>query len=334
MAEEDNFFGTNSRLSQFEAFASEQPLHTLSIGSIKAKIDNEFYESSQIPETTSTEQQLEIMKSIGDDEESWELEDSGEETIKPIATNIEQSYDAYDDVSPNIQASMLAPNLSSKSEESEDDESEKENYDDYFTQHRQNEDPEVPSSKTVRFDKNIEQVAVLTPKDSLDQLSTSSTTSDTDEMEDIILTSDFQAVSDRITDYMNVKETDNNETSEVTKCEVLHSPESHISLTESEDLPPPLPLLPPIHKKKSNCSVTLLEFIFIHSCISATPVDNIPTKPTVLSTTSGTDLKPKIYLNAEPGITTSIQRTTDANFTRSFDSGTVINANRVYSRLE
>ncbi|CAF4995922.1 unnamed protein product, partial [Rotaria socialis] len=49
---------------------------------------------------------------------------------------------------------------------------------------------------------------------------------------------------------MNEKETNNTiKTTEVVTRHVVHEPESHISSTESEDLPPPLPPLPPLNKK-------------------------------------------------------------------------------------
>ncbi|CAF4829648.1 unnamed protein product, partial [Rotaria magnacalcarata] len=40
---------------------------------------------------------------------------------------------------------------------------------------------------------------------------------------------------------------------------VVHEPESHISSTESEDLPPPLPPLPPLNKKSSNRFPSLMD---------------------------------------------------------------------------
>ncbi|CAF4923502.1 unnamed protein product, partial [Rotaria magnacalcarata] len=40
---------------------------------------------------------------------------------------------------------------------------------------------------------------------------------------------------------------------------VVHEPESHISSTESEDLPPPLPPLPPLNKKSSNRFPSLID---------------------------------------------------------------------------
>ena len=76
--EEENFFSNNARSSQFEAFASDQPLHSTELQSkfthITAQLDNEFVESSP---WTTVEKPTETIKStaiIAD--EPWELERS------------------------------------------------------------------------------------------------------------------------------------------------------------------------------------------------------------------------------------------------------------------
>jgi hypothetical protein len=245
---EENVFGNQSRSSQFEAFASDQPLNTLNIESIAADIVNQLDESR-----TSIDQQSEVTKSTGDDEEPWELEDNTDEKLNPTQKN-----DSSNNFFPE-QRTSAPRSPPTKTEESEDDESnegsEKKNYDDYFSKNKSTEDTEqseAPLSKTVRFDENLENVNVLTPKDSLEQSESSSTTSDTDENEDEHMAPTFPTISDRISDHMNKKDTSDDETNDVEMRSVIPRPDSNISLTESEDLPPPLPPLPPLNKKSSN----------------------------------------------------------------------------------
>ena len=147
---------------------------------------------------------------------------------------------------------------------------EKENFDDYFSKNRVTDDTEhteAPLSKTVRFDEKLENVNVLTPKDSLDQSeasSTTTTTSDTDEKEeDEDITPEYPTVSDRITDYMNKRDISDDETNEVIKRDITPRPDSNISLTESEDLPPPLPPLPPLNKKSSDFLLLIKFSLFL-----------------------------------------------------------------------
>ena len=254
----ENFFENQSRFSQFEAFASDQPLNTPGIDSITAGIDNEFDESPQIQELT--EQQSEILKSTGGDDEPWELEDSGEERIK----NLIQKNDSYNNFFPNTQTSASIPAATTEEtgDEENTDEDEKDNYDDYFSKNQPIEHGDTSPPRIVRFDDNIENVAVVTPKDSLDDQSESPDTPN-DFDEDI--TTNLQTVSDRITDYMHAKEISNkNEPTEMTMHNSIPRPDSEISLTDSEDLPPPLPPLPPLNKKSSHfCSFLLYNCIYL-----------------------------------------------------------------------
>jgi hypothetical protein len=248
---QENFFENKSTFPQFEAFASDQPLNTPGIDSITAGIENEFDQSSQIQDsTTSTEQQSEMIKTTGGDDEPWELEDSGEQKIKPVPTSIIQKNHSYNNFFPNAQTS-------GSDGEGNDDEDGKENYDDYFSKNQSTEHVETSIPKNVRFDDdNIENVAVLTPKDSLDRSESLSTPDDDDPdgIDDEDITTNLQMVSDRIADHMNAREitNNNNEPTEVTVQRIIPRPESEISLTDSEDLPPPLPPLPPLNKKSSN----------------------------------------------------------------------------------
>ncbi|CAF3662573.1 unnamed protein product [Rotaria sordida] len=300
-----NIFATTSRLSQFEAYASDQPLNTLD------EVDGEYEEALSDP----LEQKSNITKSTGGDDEPWELEDSGEEKVKPIPAIISQKYDSYDNVpldSPVLRvASKLPPKKEEfKHKEESTDDSEQENYDNYFDKHKPTEDTsETPISKTVRFDENIEKVAVLTPQDSLDGSAASTTSSDTDDIEDEEDTTlNFQTVNDRITDYMseketNKKETNEDKTDEVTTRNTTHPPETRITSTESEDLPPPLPPLPPLTKKSSTSS------------------DNIPLKSTTSSSPkSNRDLKRAINLRSESEMTPTMQTTTDAKLLSDTDT--------------
>ncbi|CAF1147757.1 unnamed protein product [Rotaria sp. Silwood1] len=334
---EANMFANTS---QFEAYASDQPLNTLGVKSITGEVDNEFHEAS----SEAFQQQSDIMKSTAGDDEPWELEDNGEEKIKPMPATISQRYNSYDNVPLDSPTLRVAPALPPTIKESEDEEntgeSDGEDYDKYFSKHKSTEETSAaPLSKTVRFDENIEKVAVLTPKDSLNESLASTTTSDTDEIEDEDdMTPNFQTISDRITDFMHVKDTKekennddkkiDNETNEATTHNITHQPENHISSTESEDLPPPLPPLPPLNKK------------------STSSTDSIPSKIAASSSSSpkpNIDLKRTINLRSEPEITPTIQITTDAKLllndtdrplARSFDSGIVINMICIYYIVE
>ena len=204
------------------------------------------------------------------DNEPWELDESGEDKTAPRPfTDAADRSDAYNDFFPETQPSRLAaPRASStlSASDSDDHEEEKEvkeedNYDDYFPKSAPREEDkttDLPLSKSVRFDENIEQVAVLTPKDSLDASeSPRSKDSDDDDSDD---DNDFNAqtvntlriASDRITDHMNDSEVQEEERPEVQSRRIVPRPESEISLTESEDLPPPLPPLPPLPNSRSN----------------------------------------------------------------------------------
>ncbi|CAF1055519.1 unnamed protein product [Adineta ricciae] len=329
---QENFFNEKSRFSQFEAYASDQPLKTLGIGSIVAEIDSEFNDSSQMQEsTTSIDRQSEMITSVDgghNDNEPWELDDSGEEKITPIqTTTILQKNDSYNNFFSEQQSSAIATATTlPATTEGSDDEIEEENYDDYFNQNQVKGENEVPSNKTVRFDENnIENVAVLTPKDSLEESETPQTPPDSDDDDDDDeehIAINLRMASDRITDHMN----DNNINYEEKPAEAIVNktvlrPESEISLADSEDLPPPLPPLPPLNKK------------------SGSSTDNIPSKSSSLSSTS-VDLKRNINSRTESEPTATIQTITteaklhnnpDPQATRSFDSGIVKYSNLISS---
>lgn len=241
----ENFYENQQRLSQFESFASDHPLNSTVLDSIAADIENQLNQSSQLEGTNSN------------DNEPWELEDNSEEKLKPIPTSLTQN-DSYNNFLPDMDSSAPIPASSStttddSSDEENNREVEKDNYDDYFSQYQSNgntETNELTSSKTVRFSENLQNIAVITPKDSIIQSeSVSGTTSDSDETDDEEKPSNLPTINKRIieneiNDYDSTKTSTQNFTPR---------PDSIISLTGSEDyLPPPLPRLPPIDNKSSD----------------------------------------------------------------------------------
>jgi hypothetical protein len=205
------------------------------------------------------DESLQAQKSTDENNEPWELEESGEEKLKPIPTMITQKHDSYNNfLSDTYTSAPMSSLTTATTEESEDeennDENGNENYDSYFSKYQpteMTESIEPPSTKTVRFNDNLQNIAVITPKDSLEQSessSSSTTTSDSDETDNEYTPSNVETNHN----HFNEKETNNNNTNEVTMRSVIPRPESNISLTESEDLPPPLPPLPPLNNKPSN----------------------------------------------------------------------------------
>ncbi|CAF3470765.1 unnamed protein product [Rotaria socialis] len=321
------FFATTSRMLEFEAYASDQLLHTLDDASATDAVDNQSDETSPMKKSTIPfELESDPVNALNNGDEPWELEDSGEENGNTLHHSIKKKFDSYDNVPLDSPTSTLTRTLPPKlkdtyhGESSDEDENENENdnYDKYFSQQKPAENSEGHSTKTVRFDDNIEKVAVLTPKDSLEESleEASSTTDSADDTDNEEIPANFSMVNDRITDFMNEKETNNTiKTTEVVTRHVVHEPESHIS-TESEDLPPPLPPLPPLNKKTTTTSS---DNIPLKSALSSSPRVNI-------------DLKNRIHSRSDPEITPTVQTTTDdkllsnadAPILRSFDSGRVI----------
>ncbi|CAM4786372.1 unnamed protein product [Rotaria magnacalcarata] len=283
------------------------------------EVDNPSDETSPMKKSTIPfELQSDPVNALNNGDEPWELEDSGEGNLNTLHHNIKKTFDSYDNVpldSPTV-ARTLPPKLENTyhGESSDEDENENENYDKYFSQQKSAENTEGPSAKTVRFDENIEKVTVLTPKDSLEgSIEASSTADSTDDTDNEEIPASFPMVNDRITDFMNEEETNNTiKRTEVVSRHVVHEPESHISSTESEDLPPPLPPLPPLNKKSTTTSS---DNIPLKSALSSSPRVNI-------------DLKNRIHSPSDPEITPIVQTTTDdkllsnadAPNLRSFDS--------------
>ncbi|CAF0999358.1 unnamed protein product [Rotaria sordida] len=253
--EQNNIFSQRTHSLEFEAFASDQPLDSSEIESkfpnITAQFNDEFDESSQQqqqqPSTDDNTPWITIEKtpetiqtsSINKDE-PWELEDSGEENITPEKSNLHKNY--FSDSFNVPTAIEKHPN---------DD---KDNYDDYFTKQQLNENIEQSLTKNAYDDDNKENMQTTTSlKDNINATE-SSTTSDSDIVEVNDIAPNVETINDRITDhmqtsYVNVDEADvkiehPNEPIETT-------PRMIAVQSESEDLPPPLPALPPLNNKSN-----------------------------------------------------------------------------------
>ncbi len=88
-------------------------------------------------------------------------------------------------------------------------------------------------------------MTVITPKESINlSESSSTTTNDSDETDDEDVTPNIRT--------NNENERNDHKLPDVIMRNITPRPESNISLTESEDLPPPLPPLPPLNNKPSN----------------------------------------------------------------------------------
>lgn len=271
-------------------------------------------------------------------EEPWELDDIGEENLKVKPFSIKNKFESYDNVPLDSPKLEISDNKDGSSDENEED-----NYDNYFSKQKRTSDTEPQSSKSVRFDENIEKVNVLTPKDSLEGSIASSTPSDTDEDTDNEeIPSNFNTITDRISDFMdedqmNQQKMNNNKIDQVVKRNVIHQEEKHLSTTESEDLPPPLPPLPPLNKKTSK-NFVLFYTISIINCFYtlAVSTDNIPLKSAAASSSPSPqiviDLKHRNLSRSDPEIGSAASRTNeskllsnnDAPVIQAFNSGIVI----------
>lgn len=238
----DSFFGNKSRLSQFEEFASDQPLNIPGLDPIAAEIYQQMNESSTRADIT---------------DEPWELEDHSEENLRPVPTLITQKRESNNSYlsDENLLTSQPPPRLSMTSisinEESDDGENgggENDNHDDHFPNYTMNghgESNENLPSKTVRFSEKLTNVAMITPKDSLN-ISESPPPSDSDQTDDD--TDEHEPPN--TTNPFSVNH--HHPTGEVILRTAPPRPDSNISMTESEDLPPPLPPLPRINDRPSN----------------------------------------------------------------------------------
>ena len=201
-----------------------------------------------------------VSQPTGDEEAPWELEESDDEKAQQ-GNPASQTNFFPDTQKPVLAVRQRSSSISTSGSDGDADQNQtktQENYDDYFANAPANNEDSTSASaaspKNVRFDENIEQVNVLTPKDSLDN-SEATSTSDSDEDDDHHheLGNGFPTMSDRISDHMNGESILHQPV--VTKVEarsIQQQPESEISLDESEDLPPPLPSLPPMHGKKGS----------------------------------------------------------------------------------
>ena len=243
----ESFFQDQARLSQFEDFPSEQPLNTPTFEVIQSETRNPFDEPADIRQSTN------------DDDEPWELEEQDEDIIKPIPTVVSQNQSLTVNEETDDSTSD-----SSSNNDNDDDENEKENIDDYFPKEEikennnnddNNESSEIPALKSVRFDDNLQDVKIFTPKDSLIQseVSSQATTSDTDEYDD------DEQITQRSPNDDGRDETADNSTENI-----VPRTDSIISL--SSDIisyPPPLPPLPPLKQISSNYRLILFFFVLL-----------------------------------------------------------------------
>lgn len=256
----ESFFENQSRLSQFEEFASDQPLSIPGLDPIAADIHQQIDESSSKQNTTDL------------NDEPWELEDHNGENLKPVPTIVRQNMNSYDrnrlsddnllTSTPPAPLSLASISISGESDDDENEGQENENYDQYFADYGTNENGESvenPTSKTVRFSEKLTNVAMITPKASLN-VSDSPTTSDSDETDD---DTDEKQTKNSQTNHHQQHQHLNNQTNGHAIHDQQPPPEviirnistprleSNISITESVDLPPPLPPLPPLNNKPS-----------------------------------------------------------------------------------
>ncbi len=188
--EHENIFSNKAHLSEFEAFASEEPLHSPEIESkfanITSQFDEEFNESSQIDDNAPWTSIEKPTGGIGDDE-PWELEDNGEEKITPVPTTT-RLVSAFND---NEYSSIEKFNSS------------KNFFSDSFNP---NEEIEQTLTKSVRFDDRIQNIRSPTPP--IDNIE-SPTTSDSNEVvvDDII--PNFETINNQMeASYVTIDETD------------------------------------------------------------------------------------------------------------------------------
>ncbi|CAF2048820.1 unnamed protein product [Rotaria magnacalcarata] len=260
--DENNIFSHNARSVQFEAFASDQPLDTSEIGSkfsnIITEINNEVDESSQQLTNDNSpwitvDNTFETVQTDGPNkDEPWELEDSTEEKLTPALTKASQLSAAFNDNEfSTTDKSDLQKNFFSDSFNAPTD---IENYDNYFTKQELNGNTEETSGENTHIGINKENLPIgTTLKDNVNA-SESPATSDSDVIEVNDITTDFETINDRNTDpmqtsYVNINEKDIKV--ERPSDSVAIAPRMMTIESESEDLPPPLPPLPPLNDKLS-----------------------------------------------------------------------------------
>jgi hypothetical protein len=256
---------------QFEAFASEQPLDTLKMHSLTMEIDDEFDRSSNEDngrqEIVVVDKQSIEQDSARFNDQPWELEESDEDIGAPLFASSLENIDAQSNnqlssersaLPVSLSSSSFMPTIDSDDGDDEQDEHEQENYDSYFPKqssiNKNTNTVEVVTPKNVRFNETTEEVIVHVPKDSLDGTSSDSDALDVDNDDDELAFPTLSTLNDRISDHLKIDSGNNDGTIEMQLDKTRAQPDSEISLTESDDLPPPLPPLPPLHNKKSNPS--------------------------------------------------------------------------------
>ena len=249
---------------QFRAFASEQPLRPHGIDSIVAGIEDEFAESSTVqsfnetkndwPGENTDEPSPDVKQEPTVDDAPWELDESGDENeVSPDQAN-NVALDPFNSFFPPAESDFSKQQRSSSltTSDSEDERPEEsDNYDKYFSEAALEtaKNPETSLPKTVHFGDEQTEVEVF-PKDSLNGSEASG--SDNDDVkeqqndDDQYQIDSFPVPSDRIADHMNVNGFENDYTPRTALASKSPRVDSEISLTNSDDLPPPLPQLPPM----------------------------------------------------------------------------------------
>ena len=186
--DQENFFTNKTQLSQFEVFASVEPLHSPEIDSkfanITAQFDEKVNQSLQIHDDALWTSIEKPTNEIGNDE-PWELEDNGEEKISPIPTTVRLSSAFNDNEYFPKEKNASSNNFFSDS-------------------FNPTEDNEQTAAKTVRFSDNIENICISTlPRN--DTFESSSSSTSTNELDDIVI-EDIKPTME--TSFINIDEKD------------------------------------------------------------------------------------------------------------------------------
>ena len=330
-------------MSQFEIFASDQPLDTSTAESnfvsLTDSIDRSFDASIPREKTTHdsglwapTSQPFQSARSSGiGGDEAWELEDHGEEKMTPLAAVSSRLSAAFND------EEFAKPDLVHAA-------------DNFFS------DTFNPSldEKHPRASDNLQETSVvMVQHDDLDE-SNSSTSRDSEELEmnSIVPTLTFAAdhtdqhpvaIPAKVRIHLGREDVPKRictislqteriyESAELSPAHATPRSASAVSMIESDDLSP---VQPPLH---STSAYLLWNKSFI-SPLDAS-IENIPLKSALLS--SNTDAKQKLNLRSEselPSPTSSIvdsklRSSTDTQLARPFESGKLILARGVISEM-
>lgn len=173
--EQENIFTNQSHLIEFEAFASEQPLHSPKFTHITSQFDDE---DEDVDENNALWTKVEKPTN----NEPWELEDNGEEKMTPVPTS----------------ARITSPFNEDDYFPTEKNNSNKNFFSDSFNPSGE---AEQTLSKSVRFDDNIQSIRSPTPPLSAKE-NYESSGSDSDKVEIDDITPNLE------TSFINIDEND------------------------------------------------------------------------------------------------------------------------------